>query len=581
MEKKNYNIKKREKSFLDFDTAAEALRRKFKVSHTICEEDIKDYTHTNFKVGDKVIKTPPIPNDPVEAFELFKNYYAQIQFELQKHLFIEKYFNRNEHSISAEINLIEDWIKQTNEINYSEACLDSRGNIQNSNSGVAEYLRLQNGFYSDYLMDWNQHSESSVAATIYGRYFIFYDFLKSELMKCKLAKNKDEKIAFISTNNDLDFYYNVQNMPNQDLVFGTIEYFENGKRKGFFQPLQFMNLFWKQYNFVIDNIQKPHSTITTLKDLPLSDEQKHILFGFILKWFGGYPVENLNMQYNTVLRLIEREFLDYEGETPEKEFCQKDWVQYKRLKQIEPMISQKLNDITTGLETIKLFGKSNKSKLDFTKEKLKSTILELASMNGYEKPSTYLNELLNEVKEFNSFEFENDFFLNIHYLCKEYADRFWSEAHKKDISQWLMKAKIVTEVFNTTWESSLPNNLNNSTDKKDVSDSELKANDFEKYLLPIKNGFNSNNDYMKCIEVVEAFFSAKTLPIKSPLFVKNGYVRKLAFALGEIWRDKKNEVISFEYLKFYKKAFSIFKEQELDSNNIFGTNLYKYSISRT
>ena len=147
-----------------------------------------------------------------------------------------------------------------------------------------------------------------------------------------------DKIKNISTNNDLDFYYST--IENQDLVSATIEHFEIGPRKGFLEPLEFMNLLWKQYTFVKDNVNQPHSTATALDKLPLNLEQKHVLFGFILKWFGGYPVNNLNQYYNSTLRLIEKKFLAYEGETPEKEVCRRDWDKYVRVKQVE----QHLND---------------------------------------------------------------------------------------------------------------------------------------------------------------------------------------------------------------------------------------------
>jgi hypothetical protein len=171
-----------------------------------------------------------------------------------------------------------------------------------------------------------------------------------------------KELKAISAKNDLDFYYNAENQPNQDLVFGTLEYFETGKRKGFFEPLEFMNLLWEQYNFVNNNIQKSHTTITTLKALPLTVEQKHVLFGFILKWFGGYPIDNMNKQYDTTLRLIEKEFLSYNKQTPEKQFCQKDWEQYSRLKQIEGIMNDKIN------------GKGQNTEYDFVsvKEHLKA-----------------------------------------------------------------------------------------------------------------------------------------------------------------------------------------------------------------
>lgn len=96
-----------------------------------------------------------------------------------------------------------------------------------------------------------------------------------------------------------------------------------------------------------------------------------------------------------------------------------------------------------------------------------------------------------------------------------------------------------------------------------------------------KDGFNSQNDFSKAIKHLEEFLLLGKISIDKPLFVKNGQIRRLAFALGEIWRTHKNEPISYEYLCLYKQLFSIFKDQVLDKKNIFGCNLYKYSISKT
>jgi hypothetical protein len=191
-----------------------------------------------------------------------------------------------------------------------------------------------------------------------------------------------KELKAISAKNDLDFYYNAENIPNQDLVFGTLEYFETGKRKGFFEPLEFMNLLWEQYNFVNANIQKPNTTITALKALPLTVEQKHVLFGFILKWFGGYPIENKNKQYDTTLRLIEKEFLSYKKQTPEKQFCQKDWVQYSRLKQISGFMNDRIN------------GKVHNTEYDF--EKVKECLKTLPNVKAQIK---FLTEIQTEYKQ--------------------------------------------------------------------------------------------------------------------------------------------------------------------------------------
>lgn len=104
---------------------------------------------------------------------------------------------------------------------------------------------------------------------------------------------------------------------------------------------------------------------------------------------------------------------------------------------------------------------------------------------------------------------------------------------------------------------------------------------FTEYLKDIKAAFNTDEEYHQANKIIDKFFSGEQINIDNPIFVKNGNTKNLAFALGEVWRSKRNEVITYEYLEFYKKAFSIFKSQNIDRNNLFGCNLYKYSISKT
>ena len=111
--------------------------------------------------------------------------------------------------------------------------------------------------------------------------------------------------------NNLNYYFNAVNIPNQDLVFETYNYFKKDDGKDFFEPLNFLNLFNWHYQFLIKNVDKPFDVLTHFQNLPLSEDEKHLLIGFILKWFGGYPVNNLNTQYNTTLKLLEIEYLDY------------------------------------------------------------------------------------------------------------------------------------------------------------------------------------------------------------------------------------------------------------------------------
>lgn len=82
----------------------------------------------------------------------------------------------------------------------------------------------------------------------------------------------------ISTTYGLDYFTNEKNIPNQELVHKTIEYFETGEGKRAFKPLEFLNLLEKQYHFVNDNIKKNEIVISHLKALPLNEIEQHYSF---------------------------------------------------------------------------------------------------------------------------------------------------------------------------------------------------------------------------------------------------------------------------------------------------------------
>ena len=137
-----------------------------------------------------------------------------------------------------------------------------------------------------------------------------------------------EVLLSISSNHKMDRFLGVSN----NLHFIEYrDYFRIGARKGFFEPLVFLNLFDKQARIIDEFLKgeepKPSEAINHLKSLPLNEEQKHVLFGIILKYYGGYPVIKGNdggAVYAFCLDLAD-EFLGYVGDTPEKEFCKRDW----------------------------------------------------------------------------------------------------------------------------------------------------------------------------------------------------------------------------------------------------------------
>lgn len=126
-----------------------------------------------------------------------------------------------------------------------------------------------------------------------------------------------------------------------------------------------------------------------------------------------------------------------------------------------------------------------------------------------------------------------------------------------------------------------PENQNQPTNKKVQNEKDNLNSKIENNFNALKKTFNNEEDYLRAVNYLKVFFLSEQISITEPLFVKSGNIKSMAFALGEIWRTQKNETITFEYLNLYKKLFSIFKKQKIDKKNIFGCNLYKYSISKT
>lgn len=137
--------------------------------------------------------------------------------------------------------------------------------------------------------------------------------------------------------------------------------------------------------------------------------------------------------------------------------------------------------------------------------------------------------------------------------------------------------EILYELFNYFTDKS---EIEQFEDKVISENSEIYET-IKKQLEPFQKKFNSQNGYKQAVNCLISFFSNKPIILEKPVFVKKGVVKKLAFALGEIWRSNSNNVITYEYLSYCKQLFSIFDGQEISKEKLFGCNFYKYAISTT
>ncbi len=163
-----------------------------------------------------------------------------------------------------------------------------------------------------------------------------------QLFKGAFIKDAEKLLEEVEADNsnsydrDLNWYFNADNIPNQKAVFATNDFIEK-EYATLFTPTDFFNLLFKQKDELTGYLDKPFDFIKSLKALPLNEEQLYLLLGMILYWFGGYPVSNLDAKHDTILKLVEREFLGMFPDVPkpEKEFCANDNSKQDWVKRIE------------------------------------------------------------------------------------------------------------------------------------------------------------------------------------------------------------------------------------------------------
>lgn len=145
---------------------------------------------------------------------------------------------------------------------------------------------------------------------------------------------------------------------------------------------------------------------------------------------------------------------------------------------------------------------------------------------------------------------------------------------------------LTSDVHLSQKENETTNDVGGKLDDESAQQIEVKTDVhllslIHEHLSPFRDSFNKVADYNNAVNAIAQFLGSRQAYTGKVIFVKGGNIKKLAFALGEIWRSTSNEVISVEYLLLYTQLFSIFSTAEIDKSNIFSNNLYKYSISKT
>lgn len=270
----------------------------------------------------------PIPQTASECSQRLKQVTGVMYFEFLKWKFKNKYgTNPPLKAVQEEIKAIEEFINEAEIQPISKAYSDPKTwEIDKIKQAYYEYLRVENGYYEHKKVDYTYGNMPCIVFSFCRLFLPYLLKVKNEIENTTPISMKSLSKSMTLYANDWDYYFNVGNS-SDDIVNGFIiptkEYFETGERAGFMDSLQFMNLLWEQIDFLESNRKKPYSTLKHYESLPITEEQRHVLFGFILKFYNGYPVIEINSRKGDgiCLLLIEEAFLRYTGDTPEKKYC--------------------------------------------------------------------------------------------------------------------------------------------------------------------------------------------------------------------------------------------------------------------
>ena len=398
-----------------------------------------------------------------------------------------------------------------------------------------------------------------------------------------MAKKKKNIIANdLRYNHPLAWFTNPENkIASPEFLNETIRWFETGPGSRAFTALDFLNLLFRQLAYVSDNIYATEAVKEHFQNIALSVTEQHILTGFIVKWWGGYPVRHPYRDKEATLRAIEQVFFSNEPDSPERVFCKADPVERKELMKYGMAMTALINDGVDLAETLKEINASDAEKYYKTFEEAFQHAYLMEAVGPFVHKTQYL-----AAKSHHEFGYSNwliDFkgwnfgdedgykkFLNrttiIEYL---HYDKRQTELQKDEFA----KEKALWQLDDS---SALDTNHKPEDPQASAYDGIVR-----KHLTRFKDLFRTDDQFNYAVNTICTFITTKQAPSTQQVFVRKDKVKDFAFALGEIWRDAYNEVLPLRYLKLCRELFSTLSKYEIDDSRYKKSLLYKYFISAT
>lgn len=595
----NYNQEQLNNSFNRFAEKHAELRAMYRIKVPLTKEEAESWD--NLKEGDMMERNPYIPNTPKEAFQLFVDFYATIQLELYKHIFFEKYRIVNKASIEAELLELDKWIAKAEKESYSEAC---NNNSYSDKNNEYEYLRLTRGFYDGYLMTHDQHYEGSTAACIYGQYILFYKFLKETLKSLKGEPSKDIRSIIRSIDVDLLSFYDMslESFYNKTLyarkeIFGDIAELEHCERellvqdrtyaieiekslnhKEFDWRLVFVALSAKRKKFIeflkekIEELSLPEvPSISSLINSNLN------ISGAILDAYYRLvpqPSEETELPSSYVGKR-NRYNAPYNTKVYGAYVLSIDWehLEIRRQRKVKPFDIISEQEVEAALMD---YGRGfKKGYFNFERDVLGIEDIKAVLSNSYLVKVVY------------------DYVFGSFFTKGGYPESYGNGGHVLELwydtgieaGRYYRAWYVILEfyyLFEDYFKTGNDTNVTVSEElKMEDEKNDYLASTIDDYLEPFCDGDIIHKKSCQVVkDVLITFFKNNEIKSISPVFIKKGNKKKLAFACGEIYRSTCSNPISYEFLLLLKGTFLIYSNEIFERHSLNRSSLYKYCTTK-
>jgi len=170
----------------------------------------EDAQRLNIKVGEEYTIIPK-PKSKAEMFERFKKLDAQRFFEVLIAMFNRKYGNASQKVIEDELNQINNFISEANQLTTTET-FKNEYVFDRYKSDLSEYSRLANGYYDNPNKPFLAYGYyNNNASMVYAKYFLFKSWLEKKLKGYKSKTVLDE--SFLE---QLRTFYGIMNWVFED-----------------------------------------------------------------------------------------------------------------------------------------------------------------------------------------------------------------------------------------------------------------------------------------------------------------------------------------------------------------------------